>query len=91
MFFGRGSLRSQRDQMFIDPDQLPSSVGAKHLVAEEHISLLRSEAVLFQLRVYKHFAALRRGQDFCLELLETTYYQVAEKGSKAHHPRTHTK
>jgi hypothetical protein len=48
--FGRGSLRSQRDQMFIDPDdpdQLPSSVAAKHLAAEEHISLLWSEAVLF--------------------------------------------
>jgi len=50
MFFGRGSLRSQRDQMFIDPDdpdQLPRSVGAKHLVAEKHISLLWSEAVPF--------------------------------------------
>jgi hypothetical protein len=36
--------------MFIDhddPDQLPSSVGAKHSVAEQHISLLWSEAVLF--------------------------------------------
>jgi len=36
--------------MFIDhhdPDQLLSSVGAKHLVAEKHISLLWSEAVLF--------------------------------------------
>ncbi len=62
--------------MFIDPDdpdQLPSSVGAKHLVAEEHISLLRSEAVLFQLRVYKHFAALRRRQDLCLELLASIW------------------
>ena len=36
--------------MFIDPDapdELPRSVGAKHLVAEKHISLLRSEEVLF--------------------------------------------
>jgi hypothetical protein len=34
--------------MFIDddPDQLPSSVGARRLVAEDHISLLWSEAVL---------------------------------------------
>jgi len=36
--------------MFIehaDPDELPRSVGAKPLVAEKHISLLRSEEVLF--------------------------------------------
>jgi hypothetical protein len=36
--------------MFIDhddPDQLPSSIGAKRLVAENHLSLPRSEAVLF--------------------------------------------
>ena len=35
--------------MFIDsddPDEFPTSI-AKHLVAEEHISLLWSEAVLF--------------------------------------------
>jgi hypothetical protein len=34
--------------MFIDPkdSELPSSAGAKHLVAERHISLLWSEAVL---------------------------------------------
>jgi hypothetical protein len=36
--------------MFIDhddPDQLPSSVGAKPLLAEKHVSLLWSEGVLF--------------------------------------------
>ena len=36
--------------MFIDhddPEQLPSSVRAKHLVVEKHISLLWSETVLF--------------------------------------------
>jgi hypothetical protein len=36
--------------MFIehdDPDELSRSVGAKHLVAEKNISLLRSEEVLF--------------------------------------------
>ena len=65
------SLRSQRDQMFIDhddPDQLPSSVGAKHL-AKKHISLLLERSSPLQKRVYKHFAALRRRQDLCLELL----------------------
>ena len=47
---GRGSLRSQRDQMFIDhddSDKLPSSAGAKHSVDEKHISLLWSELVPF--------------------------------------------
>jgi hypothetical protein len=65
MFFGRGSLRSQRDQMLIDhddPDKL-SSLGAKHLAAEEHISLLWSEAVLFSDVSINIFAALRRGRD----------------------------
>jgi len=68
--FGRGSLRSQRDPMFIDPDdpdQLPSSEGAKHFVAEEHISLLWSEAVLFS-RVSINISPLCGESGICLEL-----------------------
>ena len=69
MFFGRGSLRSQRDQMFIDHDDpdKPSSVGAKHLAAEEHISLLWSEAVLFS-DVSINISPLCGEGGICLEL-----------------------
>jgi hypothetical protein len=56
--------------MFIDsddPDQPPSSVGAKYLVAEEHISLLWSEAVLFS-DVSINISPLCGEGRICLEL-----------------------
>jgi hypothetical protein len=55
--------------MFIDHDDpdKPSSVGAKHLAAEEHISLLWSEAVLFS-DVSINISPLCGEGGICLEL-----------------------
>ena len=57
--------------MFIGHDVkklILAPLGAKRFISESHISLLRSEEVLFWPLVYKYFAALRRGQHLCLGL-----------------------